>query len=674
MNSSQKILAFAGLALLAGVAAFFVLQRDQQPHEPEKPAENQTTEPETRPDPTKALTSSQPALQQRNGDLSRTEIVTERSGATFPQGVKGRVVDPAGAAVVRAKVYLMPGQSTNLIEMLRAAQSGVIYPPVARGETDAQGSFALGIERVDPTRSFEVRVVTDKYVDLLVSGLRIQENDWYDAGILKVESGIQVSGIVSVAGSTGLPVPGAEISVKITGSPITAATPTPGREKGLVVKADQNGRYSIDNAPAGLVTMSAVAPNFARLERPGTNLEKANQNVVNFELQEGKIIDGVVLDPQRAPVAGAKVTAIAISSKTPVNEDARTQNDGRFEIIGLVDGPYQLTVTAQGFVTGTPVLTEAGTRGLEIMLEKQGMVRMQVYGKNGRLLSNYFVTIKTAYPNSDLYGNTEIPQKQVRNPKDGIGVVDGLNPPPAASKYLLQIEAEGHAKAFSEQFTIVPGAEPPLLVVKMNEGGVLEGQVLGADGQPLPGVSVTTLPNNLDENPFTAMFQGVIPFNITRTSVGTNAEGKFRIALLNEGVYQLKLQHSGHFDAFLKDNQVQTGQTTSVPPIRLGRGTVVTGSVRVDGAPAGQVKVTLATVQDPAKPGMAAFSAEAISDNDGKFTFAKRVPPGRYSVRAARQTLPNPILQMADYQKSQQEIEFGAGQDTFIVAVQFNSN
>ena len=674
MNSSQKILTFAGLALLAGVAAFFLLQRGAGSNAPESPLTPQTQDSDPKPDLGKGVTSSQPAVQVQRADPNRTEFKQERSGAAFLQGVKGRVIDPAGGPVPNARVYLMPGQSANILELLRVSQSGVIYPPVARGECDAQGVFALGIEQVDASRSFEVRVVTDKYVDFQLGGLHIQPNDWYDAGVLKLDAGLQLSGVVTVAGSNGLPVPGAEISVKLTGNPITSAAPTPGRERGLVVKADQNGRYRIDNAPSGIVTLSAVASNFARLERPGTNLDKGTQNVVNFELQEGKIIDGTVFDPQHTPIAGAKVTAMAISSKTPINEEARTGHDGRFEIIGLVDGPYQINVLAPGFVNGNPGPVEAGTRGLEITLEKQGSVRVQVYGKNNRLLSTYLVTVKIAYQNSDLYGNTEVPQKQIRSPKDGIGVVEGLNPPQAPNQYLLQIDADGHAKAFSEQFTIVPGTEPPLIVVHMNEGGVLEGTVTSTDGRPLPGVTVTTMPNNLDENPFTAMFQGVIPYNITRTTISTNAEGKFRLPLLNEGKYQLKLQHASHFDMFVKDNEVHTGQTTIVPNLRMGRGCTVTGTVRVDGQAAGQVKVTISTLQDPTKVGVSPFSSEAITDNDGRFGFPKRVPPGRYTVMAARQTLGNPILQMGDFNKSKQEIEIGPGQEAFIVTIGFNSN
>lgn len=673
MNSSQKILAFAGLALLAGIAAFFVLQRGPGPRDPEAPVNPTVQDPEPKPDPGR-ITSSQPAVQQQNPDPARTEYKQDRTGRTFPQGVKGRVVDPNGAPVASAKVYLMPGQGVNLLEMLRVAQSGVIYPPVARGECDAQGAFALGIEQVDASRAFEVRVVTDKFVDFQLPGLHIQQNDWFDAGVLKLDAGVEVTGVVTVAGSTGLPVPGAEIAIKPTGSPVTSPAPTPGRERGLTIKADQNGRFRFENAPSGTVTLSAVAPNFARLERPATNLEKGKPNVVNFELQEGKVIDGVVFDPQHVPVPGAKVTAMAISSKTPIHEECRTGTDGRFEVIGLVEGPYQLTVLATGFVTGNPGPVEAGTRGLEITLEKQGSVRVQVYGKNNRLLPSYLVTVKTAYENSDLYGNTDIPQKQIRNPKDGIGVVEGLNPPQPPNKYLLQIEAEAHAKTFSDQFTIVPGTEPPLLVVHMTEGGVLEGVVTAADGSPLPGVSVTTMPNNLDENAFTAMFAGVMPYNITRVSITTNGEGKFRIPMLNEGKYQLKLQHAGHFDLFVKDNEVRTGQTTTVPVLRMGRGCQITGTVRVDGQPSGQVKVTIGTLPDPARPNLTPFNSESITDNDGRFVFPKRVPPGRYQVMAARQTLANPILQMGDFNKSRQEIEIGPGQEAFTVAISFAAN
>jgi hypothetical protein len=56
--------------------------------------------------------------------------------------------------------------------------------------------------------------------------------------------------------------------------------------------------------------------------------------------------------------------------------------------------------------------------------------------------------------------------------------------------------------------------------------------------------------------------------------------------------------------------------------------------------------------------------ATAVSDDQGRFTLDRRLPPGRYQGQAARQTLPNPILQVMDYQKSRQEFGIAVGQES----------
>jgi hypothetical protein len=234
-----------------------------------------------------------------------------------------------------------------------------------------------------------------------------------------------------------------------------------------------------------------------------------------------------------------------------------------------------------------------------------------------------------------------------------------LEPP---DPYALQINARGYAMAFSEPFTISVDADSPLVTVVLNEGGVITGQVVAAGGQPLPGVNVETRPNDLDDNPFTNMFASLIPSKVTRTQVQTDAKGQFEIKLLNPGRYQLKVTHPDYVETYKKDNEVIVGQTLNPPPIITPIGCVLAGVVRVAGKPTGQVKVSDNSKTDPNSPlqRTAGFQCEAFTDNDGRYVMPKRLAPGLYEVMAAQQTLPNPLLQIVQFQKSKQEISVGA--------------
>ena len=68
-------------------------------------------------------------------------------------------------------------------------------------------------------------------------------------------------------------------------------------------------------------------------------------------------LHGVVLDPSRAPIAGARVTATA-TGRTP--STTTTDQRGEF-VIDLTSGDYSLTISARGFVETTKALNTAAS-------------------------------------------------------------------------------------------------------------------------------------------------------------------------------------------------------------------------------------------------------------------------------------------------------------------------
>ena len=169
------------------------------------------------------------------------------------------------------------------------------------------------------------------------------------------------------------------------------------------------------------------------------------------------------------------------------------------------------------------------------------------------------------------------------------------------------------------------------------------------------------------------MFGDVIPTKVTRSTTKTNSEGAYRIDLLNPGTYQVKFVHPDFYDQAIKDLEVAVGGVTEIEQITMKRGTVVSGIVRVDGAPKAQIKVTVNVVPDAGEDRNLMLTYEAITDVDGKFSLAKRVPPGRYQVMAARQTTPNPLIQIADFHKTKQEFTVAAGQPTYQLQINIAS-
>jgi 5-hydroxyisourate hydrolase-like protein (transthyretin family) len=276
------------------------------------------------------------------------------------------------------------------------------------------------------------------------------------------------------------------------------------------------------------------------------------------------------------------------------------------------------------------------------------------------------MSVKKYFEGQQHFGNTDIPTRSARPDASGIVTVEGLDP----GSYVFEVEARGHAKAYSDPFVVALGAEAPIVDMHLNEGGVIEGLVTSA-GKPLAEVQVQTLPNHHMDNPFFAMLGGLVPNKITTTSTKTDAEGRYRLNMLAPGEYQVKFVHPEYYEVTLRSQMVATGETTRLQDVVLNAGTVISGLARVGGKPAAQVKVTVNTAPDPTQTDInSMFHCETITGNDGQFTLPKRIPPGRYQVMAARQNLGNPLLQIADYAKTKQEIVLAQGQTKFTLNIQ----
>src|SRR5690606_7220033 len=294
-----------------------------------------------------------------------------------------------------------------------------------------------------------------------------------------------------------------------------------------------------------------------------------------------------------------------------------------------------------------------------IVLERQGSVRLFVVAKSGQRVRRYDAVLKNWFGEQSTYGNLPGVPVQKVHPRDlasdGSYTFGGLNP----GNYALEIHAQGFAKAFSEPFTITAGGTQPEVSVELSEGGRIVGQVIGEEGQPVAGVTISTMPNDLQDNALLDMFGPMIPYNITRTGGRTNAAGRFDLPLLIPGTYQLKIEHPDHYVVYQKDIEVVEGAPTELQPLRISRGTRVFGTARVDGVPTAQLRINVSSTPDPNGGQTNTFQAQAVTDDQGRFELPKRLPPGHYQASAGRQD--NPFHMVIDYSKTKQEFTVTPG-------------
>ena len=656
MNNQVKIL--LGLLVLAALGLAYTLFSGNTTPEPtpepdriEKPVKEKDPADITPPNAGTSKPDSEDNPSVREPVREKVENATG-AGESYAQGVRGIVVDESHAPVQGAKVYLMPGLGFDTMRMFKQHQQGVTFPPLAETETNERGEFRLGLKKYVENKKYELKVLHETFCDASMPNLDPQPGDWAEVGPIQLKRGVVVFGRVTT--ETGMPIPDATVAALDNGG-ILNITPAPGRENGIMARTNASGEYELPPLdPSTSMTITARAPKFAKEEKPEVQLGAGGRVQVDFQLEPGLDIAGVTVDAQGKPVARAKITIAALSQKSRFQDTTFSDEEGNFRAVGLKGGIYALVIDADGNLSVDEKPVPAGKTDLTITLERQGRVIIHVVDQSGRPIPKFTCRLKPAFEDSNQYGMAQHTQEG----RSGKLEMTGVNP----MTWVAEVHASGFAKNFSERFKIAPGQQaPPEVTVKLNLGGEIFGIVTDANGKPLKGVKVKTMPNELVENPFILMFP--VPYTITRGEMTTGNNGEFRFKMLYPSTYQLKFAHPDYVSLFRKDVTVDLGQAADLGNVQLDPGCLLSGMATYEGKPCGQVKVNITAVTDDKST--FPFSSEAITDNEGLFLIPKRLSPGKYTVMAARQTTKNPLLQMVEFNKSKTEFTIPKGRETF---------
>ncbi|MCA8942760.1 MAG: carboxypeptidase regulatory-like domain-containing protein [Planctomycetes bacterium] len=593
-------------------------------------------------------------------------------GRSAGQGVRGRVVAADGTPIEDATVYLMEGIGQgSLFERMALARDDFLLPPVTVASTDEDGEFELGLRKSIGEKKYEVRAIHDRFADAIVAEIQVEPAEWFDVGDVTMPYGIVIEGRVTMAGTPNIPVADAIVRARVLGG-VSTLSPPPGRELGIMTKADANGHYRIENASRGTTTLSAMAPGFAKVERPNVIIDGNQRHEFDFELPQGKSIGGQVVDALGHPISRAKVRAVTVSHSPALWSEAYTDSRGIFEVLGLVDGPYTVRVQARGFVPVTRAPVSAGVGDLQITVEEQCEAKLRVMRPGGASVDAYRASVLRFVEGHEQLGSVAmIPAQRVRKEDldRGVFTIAGIDP----GAYVVEVVANGFAKTFSEPFRCELGAPPPLVDVVMTEGGTITGRVFDSNGRPLEGASVSTLPNDATDNPLANLLGTTAPARVTTTTTRTDSRGDFSLPQLAAGVYQIKIEHPEHAPWRRQDIALADGERVELEPETLERGAEIVGTVVIDGARHAHVKVSVASVPDPTDPSRQPVSAEGITDANGDYALGRRLPAGRYSARAARQLPGNPMAQVLDVSRTQREFVLEPGQQSFTLNFTFQS-
>jgi hypothetical protein len=676
--------------LLLGAAAFGAYKWSQSANDlPVPPNPNQVTTPaqpkeEPKQDPksdtpTAPVTTNLPTKQ----DPIRTEVkATDTNAHTdAPQGVKGRILQPNGTAAAKVPVYLMENSMNDPIKIFLQNKSGQRTPPVSSALTADDGTFALGV--LQPGKSYDLRIVSDENPEINHQQIKVREDDWFDTGDLTLEVGLQVFGRI-VEETTKAGVPNATVFLA-SSNQAHAMIATPGRERGLVAQTDATGNFRFGNAPRqGLINLEVEAQGYASSQLANQQLKPDGQNEFTIEVVRGQPIAGVVVDRDGKPLNGIVITASGLSAKTPQVATTSSLQDGTFHFESLREGPYQLIANSPQYTESKtpPVMT--GDMEVQLTLTQRPYAKLRVVGANKLPVKAYSLSLKRYFPNNQLgIGNVpEFADRRV-NPSDypaefggEWAIVRGL----PTGEFVFQIQDNQHAKTLSAPFKVVEGDAAAEVEAVLTLGGVIQGTVIDDAGRPVAGATVTTDMNGgfAADSGFFEIFRNFIPEKHSKSSVKSDAQGRFRMTKLAYAEYMVRIAHPDFCEGTALDLKLETeGQVVDVGTIQLSRGTIVEGTTTIGGLAAGQVKVSVNAPQPEGTPHVEAlqpgqtpkaprimFSASVVSDNDGRFRLLKRVPPGTYEITASRASgNNNPFEVLIDMKESKQQLVIAPGQD-----------
>jgi hypothetical protein len=202
---------------------------------------------------------------------------------------------------------------------------------------------------------------------------------------------------------------------------------------------------------------------------------------------------------------------------------------------------------------------------------------------------------------------------------DGHFALDGMDP----SGALLLLVCRPDRGSEIVRLPELPKA--PVEVV-LKPAARLSGRVVGSDGEPVAGASVTARIDTQEGYPR-------IPCPLPDRAEGqTDSEGRFDFFPLGSGTFYLSALKKDFIGSHRMAVELQPGEETETPPLVLERGSTIVGQVvTADGSPAPATIVSVPSPDD-------SFFLPDIADGDGRYRI-EGVPAGQHRVQAQHTTL-----------------------------------
>ncbi len=602
-------------------------------------------------------------------DDQGAEVALGNEGPTC----EGAVLGPDGGPLAGAVVELI----LDLSNLRGRSQDG---PTLARVKTEPNGLFRF--TGLNAHLSYIVQASHSQFTTERVFPVEAQAPETLNQTI-KLEAGLSIEG--TVKDQAGNPIEGASVSATSTTAQVPDGNPPPER----IGTTGADGRYTIAHLKPGLKKVVARKSGLASEGKNGINvLPGQPAPVVDITLVSGFTLSGTVIDVETsAPLPGAVVQARFLSGLVRVaptpdelppnpdsaaeeeNEDVQARREkaareaaalaglpkvempgrvphmmdpgmrtflvetatcdeaGRFEIHGLSEARYQLTVSVRGYQTMPGLTADAGSRDVVVKLKRSARIRGTAVDSNSGQPVSEFVLGLSAAPHQ-----APLPQSGRQEFRGSSGEFEFLDARPGV--WFLVLEAPGYAGGQSVSITIQEGQGLSGIAVEAVRGARVHGRVLDKKNGGAAGARVSLLPGNRGApsaaDPFTEIISRQMKGN-SRMRVMADADGRFDFRNVMPGNYRAKVEHPDYAESTSEAFDIADGGEFRVADLAVSAGGRVFGFVKKpDGTPDDKATVVVAS----AEPGFM-FSMTRQTDSKGRYE-VKGLKPGSYRVQATQ--------------------------------------
>ena len=579
---------------------------------------------------------AEPVAGTGDGGAERVEVDNVSRAAEGGQAgsVQGTVQDSAGRPIAGAAVFLRAQPEATLFANPGPIEVTPEETARLRTTTGADGRYRF--PELYQEERLSMWVSHPDYGPEMGPTLVILPGEVQEMPTIVLRDGYSVAG--QVTDTAGNPLE-AEIELRMQdamfirpGSAEQIRTEDTEHRRLVVLQSDGDGNFRADHLGEGIWTLNANADGFAANVMRGVVLANdQNKTDLVIELDTEHTLTGMVLDQNRNPIAGAKVT-VGQTTAPRLTGSGVTGEDGSFTVGSLLDGSYSIYVTAEGFSDQRMGRASVDSPPVTIIMMAKAEITGRVSDPNGNPVPAFSLELMTTTRAASQYrklGRTW----EFENP-NGDFTINELDP----GTYVLLVRAQGFAPTYSPAFQ-TQREEVQGIDIVVEPGGLITGQAIDVvTGKPLAGATVSLHQSGYRPDEGDSIFGAVLQDlgNIPTTKTTTAADGTFRVEDAYVDRMALMVQKDGYRPTVVEVT-TSVGIEVAIGRVEMRPGATISGVVSSpEGNPVAGSSVTLTRPNE-------AFQKTTTTDSRGRFSFDS-LAEGSYELVAFPPADPNTFL------------------------------